>query len=115
MSIYTYCLILSMLFLSITLFFIKKRVLEFKYSILWIITGIIMVVLSLNKDLTERCAHLLNISYPPAFLFLTGLIFILLLMFYLTIVVSTMQEKITRLIQELGVLQIGSGKENYLK
>lgn len=115
MSIYTYCLIWSMLFLIITLFFIKKRLLEFGYSILWIVTSIIMVVLSLNKSLTEKFAHLLNISYPPAVLFLTGMVFILLLMFYITIVVSNMQGKITRLIQELAVLHINSDKENLIK
>lgn len=101
-----------MLFLIMTLFFIKRRLLEFRYSMLWIVTSLIMVIFSLNKSLTEKFAQLLNISYPPAFLFLTGIAFILLLLFYITVVVSNMQGKITRLIQELGVLQINSDRAN---
>lgn len=115
MSIYTHCFIFSTLFLMAALFFIKKRVLEFGYSILWLVTGIIMIVLSLNKNLTEKMANLLHIAYPPAFLFLTGIVFTLLLLFNLTIVVSKMQGKITRLIQEFAVLHSNCDKENRLE
>lgn len=111
MSVYTFCFILSVLFLFVTMYFIKRRILEFKYSIFWISISIVMLLLSLNKDLVEAMASAVNIQYAPAFLFLIGIIFVLLLIFYFTIVVSNMQRKITRLTQEIGILK-SSLKEN---
>ncbi|GAA0719352.1 hypothetical protein GCM10008905_07290 [Clostridium malenominatum] len=105
MNPYIYCLVLSALFLSGTLYFVKKRVLDFKYSMFWILTSLVLIVLSLNKDLTENMARAVSISYPPAFLFVTGIVFIFFLIFYLNLVISKMQNKITLLVQEIGILK----------
>jgi len=105
MNPYKYCLALSILFLIGTLYFIKKRVLDFKYSIFWISTSLLMILLSVNKDLTEGMARAVNIAYAPAFLFVTGIAFIFFLLFYLSLVISKMQSKITLLIQEIGILK----------
>lgn len=105
MSPYTYCLVLSVLFLLGTLYFVKKRVLDFKYSIFWTLTSLVLIVLSINKELAEDMARAVSISYAPAFLFVTGIVFIFFLIFYLTLVISKMQNKITLLVQELGILK----------
>lgn len=105
MNPYKYCLALSILFLGGTLYFIKKRVLDFKYSIFWISTSLLMIILSLNKDFTEGMAEAVSIAYAPAFLFVTGIVFIFFLLFYLSLVISKMQNKITLLIQEIGILK----------
>jgi hypothetical protein len=110
MNPYTYCLVLSALFLAGTLYFVKKRVLDFKYSIFWILTSLVLIILSLNKSLTEGMARAVSISYAPAFLFVTGIVFIFFLIFYLNLVISKMQSKITLLVQEIGILR-SSGSE----
>ncbi len=114
MSPYTYCLVLSVLFLAGTLYFVKKRVLDFKYSTFWIFTSLVLIILSLNKGLTEGMARAVSISYAPAFLFVTGIVFIFFLIFYLTLVISKMQSKITLLVQEIGILK-SSGSEGEYK
>lgn len=111
MNPYIYCLLLSLLFLAGTLYFVKTRVLDFKYSMFWLLISIIFIILSLNKDLTERIAGIVNISYAPAFLFVTGIVFIFFLIFYLTIVISKMQKKIAALVQEVGILSSNIEKE----
>lgn len=105
MNSYTYCLVLSILFLTGTLYFVKKRVLDFKYSIFWVLISLILIVLSLNINLTEGMARAVGISYAPAFLFVTGIVFILILIFYLNLVISKMQSKITLLTQEIGIIK----------
>ena len=105
MKSYTYCLVLSILFLIGTLYFVKKRMLDFKYSIFWISISLILIIFSLNVNLTERIARIVGISYAPAFLFVTGIIFILILIFYLNLVISKMQSKITLLTQEIGIIK----------
>lgn len=105
MKPYTYCLLLSILFLIGTLYFVKKRMLDFKYSIFWISISLILIIFSLNIGLTESIARKVGISYAPAFLFVTGIIFVLILIFYLNLVISKMQSKITRLTQEIGIIK----------
>lgn len=105
MKPYTYCLILSILFLAGTLYFIKKRILDFKYSIFWILISLLLIVLSINVNLTQYMAEIFGIYYAPAFLFVTGIIFVLILIFYLTLVISRMQKRITLLTQEIGIIK----------
>lgn len=105
MGPYTYCFVLSVLFLTVTLYFVKKRILDFKYSIFWISISLVLIILSINKKLAEGMARAVSISYAPAFLFVTGIVFIFFLIFYLTLVISKIQSKITMLIQEVGILK----------
>ncbi|MCQ1531174.1 DUF2304 domain-containing protein [Lutispora saccharofermentans] len=109
MNAYIYCFILSLLFLAAALYFSKTRVLNFKYSVFWISISLILIMLSLNKRLTEKMAGLVNISYAPAFLFVTGIVFAFFLIFYLTITISSLQNKITKLVQEIGIIKSTKG------
>lgn len=111
MTPYLYSFILALLFLVVTLYFVKSRAMDFKYSLFWMLISLSLIVLSLNKDLTEWMAGLLNIDYAPAFLFVTGIVFIFAILFYLTIVISKMQKQITALIQEVGILKSTDEKE----
>lgn len=115
MNPYIYSFILSLLFLLVTLYFVKSRALDFKYSMFWIFISLLFIVLSLNKNFTEWIAGLLKISYAPAFLFVTGMFFIFALIVYLTIVISRMQNKITVLIQEVGILKSYIDKGDSMK
>ncbi|OPJ59226.1 DUF2304 domain-containing protein [Clostridium oryzae] len=114
MKPYIYCFVLSVLFLIGTLYFVKKRILDFKYSIFWILISIMLIVLSLDTKLTENMARTVGIYYAPAFLFVTGIIFLLILIFYLNLVMSKMQSKITLLTQEIGMIKsyINEGEPN---
>lgn len=105
MKPYMYCLALSILFLICTLYFVKKRILDFKYSVFWVSLSLILIVLSLNVNLTEYVAKIVGIYYAPTFLFVTGIIFTLILIFYLNLVISKMQSKITLLTQEIGIIK----------
>lgn len=105
MKPYTYCLVLSILFLIGTLYFVKKRILDFKYSIFWVSISLILIMFSIDINLTEDMARKVGISYAPAFLFVTGIIFLLILIFYLNLVISKMQSKITLLTQEIGIIK----------
>ena len=105
MKSYTYCLVLSILFLIGTLYSVKKRKLDFKYSIFWVSISLILIVFSLDIKLTENLARIVGIFYAPAFLFVTGSLFLLILIFYLTMVITKMQNKITVLTQEIGIIK----------
>ena len=105
MTSYMYCAILAVMFLIMTIYALKKRKLEFQYSFLWLIISIVLIILSLSKNIFESIAKFVGIVYAPAFLFLTGIVFALILIFYLMIVISDFKKRITRLTQEVGILK----------
>lgn len=105
MNTYIYCAILASLFLILTLYYVKKRKLEFQYCIFWIVIDILLIVLSANKNLVEAAAKSVGIYYAPALLFVTGIVFSFLLIFYITIVISNLNRRIITLTQEVAIIK----------
>jgi len=100
----TFCLFISLTFLIMTILFIKKRRLEFGYSVLWTMVCIILIILSVNGELVNYLSNCLGIIYAPAFLFLIGIMFSFIMIFYLMIIISDLKKKITKLIQVNALL-----------
>ena len=55
----------------------RSRRLQERYALLWLLTGIVMLVLALWRDALGRIADLVGIAYPPSALFVLGAFFIL--------------------------------------
>lgn len=101
--------ILSLIFGIIFLFFIiqmvrKNRLLE-KYSLLWILFAVALLILSSTPLVIESIAALLDIKYAPSVLFLFGLVFLLIYCLHITIVFSKQTEQIRKLNQELALIK----------
>lgn len=105
MRVHYYCIFLASIFLFITIHYVKMRKLDFRYCLLWIGISLVLVILAANKNILEAISRYVGIYYSPAFLFVTGIIFSLILIFYLTLVISAMQKKIVKLTQEVGILK----------
>lgn len=105
MNIYLVSLIFCLSFLLIVFDFIRRKKLEERYSILWIIIGIFMLILSLFPNILETISQLLNVVYPPSLLFFVGYVFALVVILHLTMVVSKLHRQMTRLIQEVALLK----------
>ncbi|MFQ5627977.1 MAG: DUF2304 domain-containing protein [bacterium] len=83
---------------------IRKGKLQEKYSLLWFGSTIILIVLSIWRDLLERIAAMLGVFYAPSALFLIAVFFGMLLALHFTIVISRLSEQNKKLAQELGLL-----------
>ncbi len=105
MNAYLYCAMLAILFLAVTIHYVKKRKLEFQYCIFWIFISLTLIILSTNKNILEVISKKIGIYYSPALLFVTGIIFSFLLIFHLTLVISDMKKRIVKLTQELAILK----------
>lgn len=105
MNIYKYCIAIALLFLFITLYYIKQRKIEFGYSILWFSISIFLFIIAASPMLLEYIASFVGIDYGPSFLFLGGTLFNMLIIFYLTIKLSGMKTKVVRLTQEIGIIK----------
>jgi hypothetical protein len=98
-------------FLVVTAELIRRRRLQEQYALLWLLLGCVMTGFSLFPQLLERIARTVRIAYAPSLLFLIGLLFSLAIILHLTIVISKLHRRVTRLIQELALMQERERKE----
>lgn len=84
---------------------IRQGRLKERYSLLWLLAGGVLLVLSSSRALLESISRLLGIFYPPSFLFLLAFLFLLLITLHFSVVISGLSEKNKQLAQELALLR----------
>ncbi|RCW44912.1 DUF2304 domain-containing protein [Paenibacillus prosopidis] len=97
-------IITSVGFLFVLIMLINRRLLREQYSMLWLLFGVVMLILSVRVQIIDALADAAGIDYAPALLFLVGILFCVALILHLTVIVSKLSEKVIRLTQELGIL-----------
>jgi hypothetical protein len=91
---------------------IRSRRLQERYALLWLVTGIVLAVLSAWREGLNTIAGWFGIrSYPPAVLFAVGLLFILAVLLHYSTVISRLSDQNVLLAQRLALLeqQVESG------
>lgn len=96
------------LFLYIIELVRKKRLRE-EYAWLWMLTGLLIVVLSVWYDLLVFIGRLLGGILPSALLFFFGLLSLLLICLHLSIKLSTLTDQVKKLSQELALTRVQKG------
>jgi hypothetical protein len=74
---------------------------------------VVILVLSLKQDWLVVLAHAVGVVYPPSFLFLVGILFILLILIHFSIAISKLHQMNKKISQEMSLLKHRlEGKEN---
>lgn len=94
----------SVVMLLSVLELVRRRKLVEEYAFLWIAGSVVMLVLSIWREILHTVARELGVFYPPsALLLLLGiLVFVALLWF--SVVLSRQRRQIERLIEETAIL-----------
>lgn len=108
--IYYISIAFSVIFIFFVIMLVRKNSLDEKYSILWMIFSIIIIILALCTKLLDKVSNFIGIFYPPALLFLFGFIFVIFYIIHLSVVVTKQNKSIIRLTQEVAILN--EKKEN---
>ena len=93
---------LGVLFVIIEL--VRRRRLKEEYSVLWIITALVLLVLALWYDLLLKLTTLIGAVLPSSTLFLFGLIFVMLMLLHFSVRVSLLERRIMTLVQEVALV-----------
>ena len=102
----TFVLILAIiLYFIIILSLLKHRMLNMKYTLLWLLTGVIMLILVINPMILVRFKGLVGITDNMNLLFIVLIGFLIMLVLSLTSIASRQQQRITKLIQTQGLLE----------
>src|SRR5205823_37269 len=85
---------------------IRSRRLRERYALLWLLTGIVLVVLSAWRGGLNTIAAWLGVrGYPPAVLFAVGLLFVILVLLHYSTVISRLSDQNVILAQRLALLE----------
>ena len=103
--IYKLAIIFSILFILIILKLVREEKLDEKYSILWLFTGLIILIVSIFPNILTALAQLCGVYYPPALLFLLAIIVLGTCIIHVSVVITKQNKMIVRLNQEIGIIK----------
>lgn len=90
---------------------IRKRKLELKYSIVWLIVLSLLLVAACVPEKLQQVASYLGIYSPVNMIFFLGFVFLLVIIYVLTVTVSRLSARIRRLAQIVAMLNSYMGEE----
>jgi hypothetical protein len=97
--------IAAAVFLLIIFELIRSRKLQERYALLWLITGGVILLLSVWRDALRLVAEQIGIAYPPSALFVIGFLFILAVLLHYSTVISELAERNVALAQDIALLE----------
>lgn len=105
MNVYDLTAVFCLAFVFVTAELIRRRKMEERYAILWLVLGLSMTVFSFFPGMLDRISRLVHVHYAPSLLFLIGLLFSLTFILHLTMVISKLHRRMTRLAQEIALMK----------
>jgi hypothetical protein len=97
--------IASVVLLLVVLELIRRRRLQERYALLWLVTGGVMLALAVWRDGLGRLADVVGIAYPPSALFVLASLFILVVLLHYSTVLSRLSDENKTLAQRLALLE----------
>jgi len=98
--------IASILLLLVVLELIRSRRLKERYALLWLATGVALLVLSAWRDGLNTIAGWLGVgTYPPAILFAAATLFVIVVLLHYSTVLSKLTDENVLLAQRLALLE----------
>ena len=98
--------IASVLLILIVLELIRGRRLKERYALLWLVTGVVLLVLSAWRGGLNTIAVWLGVAtYPPAILFAVTTLFVIVVLLHYSTVLSKLSDQNTVLAQRLALLE----------
>jgi hypothetical protein len=98
--------IASILLILIVFELIRSRRLRERYALLWLATGVALLVLSVWRGGLNTIAGWVGVStYPPAVLFAVATVFILAVLLHYSTVISRLSDQSTILAQRVALLE----------
>ncbi len=98
--------IASLLLLLVVFELIRGRRLKERYALLWIATGVVLLILSVWRGGLNTIAGWMGVAtYPPAILFAVATLFVVIVLLYYSTVLSQLADQNTILAQQVALLR----------
>ena len=84
---------------------LRKRQLRGKYTLLWIVTGFVVLLIGAFPGMIDRASDALDIYNPPNMLFLLAIAFLAMICVYFSYELTRLEERTRILAEELAILR----------
>lgn len=98
--------VILILFLMAIINMVRRRTLELKYVLAWMICDIVLLIFICIPDTMEKVADFLGIYSPVNMIFFCGFVFSLVIIFSLTVALSRVTAKVRRLAQYVALDEV---------
>jgi hypothetical protein len=97
--------LISLVLLLFIVVFIRRRKLQIKYSVLWLLTGFVLLFLTSWIELADQISGYLGVSHSPSLYFFLAIVFLLLIAIHVSVELSKFSLQLKSLIQEVSLLK----------
>lgn len=94
-----------LIYLGIIVHLLKNKKLNLKYTLLWILSGIILLIITLFPGMMFAISNIMSIKTPINSAFILAGMFVIIILITMTSIVSELNGKIRNLIQEVAILE----------
>jgi hypothetical protein len=85
--------------------FVRRKQLDEKYALLWIIAGVVMMLAPLATKTIDMLSTALGFHYPPAFILLLGFFALCLINLQFSVVISRLTKQNKLLAQRYTIIE----------
>jgi hypothetical protein len=91
--------------LVLVLEMVRRRALSEKYSLLWLVMSVVILLLAIARPALDRIAPILGIYYAPSALFVAGFVGLLIILLYFSAVITKLTREARIAAQQIGILR----------
>jgi hypothetical protein len=99
-------IVFSLIILLSVIFLVRERLIKEKYSLVWLLIGLFVLVMSVFRGLLEGFSSLIGVEYAPSAFFALLIAFAYLLLLNLSVSISGLKAQNKAISQELGLLRL---------
>ena len=99
-------IIFSLIILLSVFFLVRERLLKEKYSLIWLVIGLFVLIVSLFRNLLDGFSNLIGVYYAPSAFFSLLIAGAYLLLLNMSVSISHLKAQNKALTQELGLLRL---------
>jgi hypothetical protein len=83
---------------------VRRRQLKEEYTVLWVITGVVLLLLAAWPGLLRNVRNLIGASSEASTLYFFGLLFVVALVLHFSVRVSRLERRVVSMMQEIALL-----------
>ena len=100
-----FSILMSLCILAGIIELVRRRKLKEEYSFLWLVTGILLLLLTIKYEILVKITHFIGAVLPTTTLFLFGILFLMLLCLHFSLKLSAFSTQIKNLAQKIAILE----------
>jgi len=91
---------------------VRRRKLKEEYSVLWVITAVLTLLVSVWFAALQGVTDAIGAISPASTLFFFGLLFCIILLLHFSVRISSLERRLTSLVQEVGLMGVQEPDED---